>query len=111
MQERKLTVFFKGDAFDRVEGDEMPTEAEFVASLGSKRAKAKVPELEATEPSWPASPGCAPGRAGRQPRASAAFELPAARILHPLTVPPTRAAGMPACTGGCGGACLSLLLP
>ena len=49
VQTRKLTVFFKGDVMDRVEGDEMPTEAEFVATLGSKRSKSKVPELEATE--------------------------------------------------------------
>ncbi len=60
VQERKLTVFFKGDAFDRVEGDEMPTEAEFVASLGSKRAKAKVPELEATEAQLARFPKAAP---------------------------------------------------
>ena len=48
-QTRKLTVFFKDNMMDRVEGDEMPTEAEFVASLSSKRATAKVPQLEATE--------------------------------------------------------------
>src|SRR5260221_534834 len=36
-QVRKLTVFFNGDLFARSEGDEMPTEAEFVASLGSKK--------------------------------------------------------------------------
>lgn len=50
-QSRKLTVFFKGDTFDRVEGDEMPSEAEFVATLGlSRRSKvtSKVPPLEAT---------------------------------------------------------------
>jgi outer membrane protein assembly factor BamE len=48
-QERKLTVFFKGDALDRYEGDEMPTEAEFVASLDNRRQGAKVPELQASE--------------------------------------------------------------
>ncbi len=48
-QSRKLTVFFKNDAFERVEGDEMPTEAEFVATLGtSRKTKPKVPQLEAT---------------------------------------------------------------
>ena len=48
-QTRKLTVFFKGDALDRFEGDEMPTESEFVASLDSRKGKGKVPVLEATE--------------------------------------------------------------
>ena len=48
-QTRKLTVFFKENMLDRVEGDEMPSEAEFVASLSSRRAQAKVPPLEATE--------------------------------------------------------------
>ena len=40
-QTRKLTVFF--------EGDEMPSESEFVASLGKKMKNVKVPQLEATE--------------------------------------------------------------
>jgi outer membrane protein assembly factor BamE len=48
-QERKLAVFFKGDVLDRWEGDEMPTEAEFVATLDAKRRGSKVPELEASE--------------------------------------------------------------
>ncbi|MBC5764066.1 outer membrane protein assembly factor BamE [Ramlibacter albus] len=46
-QQRKLTVFFKGDALDRFEGDTMPSEAEFVAAL-DKRKAGKVPPLEAT---------------------------------------------------------------
>jgi outer membrane protein assembly factor BamE len=49
VQDRKLTVFFKGDVLDRFEGDEMPSEADFVASLDNRRAGAKVPELQATE--------------------------------------------------------------
>ncbi len=48
-QERKLAVFFKGEVLDRFEGDEMPTEAEFVATLDNKRKDAKVPVLEASE--------------------------------------------------------------
>lgn len=47
-QERRLTVYFKGDALDHFDGDEMPTEAEFVASLDNRRKGAKVPPLEAT---------------------------------------------------------------
>ena len=48
-QKRKLTVFFKGDALERVESDELPTEAEFVASLESRKRLAAVPVLEASE--------------------------------------------------------------
>jgi len=49
VQTRKLTVYFKGDALERFEGDEMPTESEFVASLDSRKGKGKVPVLVATE--------------------------------------------------------------
>lgn len=48
-QARRLTLYFKGDALDRFEGDEMPSESEFVASLDSRRRGAKIPELEASE--------------------------------------------------------------
>jgi len=48
-QERKLAVFFAGEVLARFEGDEMPTEAEFVATLDNKRKGAKVPPLEASE--------------------------------------------------------------
>lgn len=48
IQTRKLTVFFEGDRFVRHEGDEMPSEADFVATLASKKAGGKVPVLEAT---------------------------------------------------------------
>ena len=70
-QQRRLTVFFSGDAMDRVEGDTMPSESEFVATL-DKRRVGKVPRLEATEeelrafpksqpaPSQPAAPAAAP---------------------------------------------------
>ena len=34
---------------ERFEGDEMPTESEFVASLDARKGKRKVPQLEATE--------------------------------------------------------------
>ena len=47
-QTRKLSVFFAGDRLLRHEGDEMPSEADFVATLTSKKAGGKVPVLEAT---------------------------------------------------------------
>jgi outer membrane protein assembly factor BamE len=48
-QQRRLTVFFHGEAMDRVEGDTMPSESEFVSTLDNKRKTGKVPRLEATE--------------------------------------------------------------
>ncbi len=48
-QARKVTVFFKGDTFERLEADALPTEAEFVASLDSGRKTGKVPVLEMSE--------------------------------------------------------------
>lgn len=50
-QQRKLTVFFKGDVLDRVESDELPSEAEFVASLEPRKRKSGTPVLEASEQS------------------------------------------------------------
>lgn len=49
LQQRKLAVFFKGDVLERFEADELPSEAEFVASLDVRRKAAKAPVLEATE--------------------------------------------------------------
>ena len=49
VQTRKLTVFFEGDSFVRSEGDEMPSESEFVATLGARSGLPKVPVLEATD--------------------------------------------------------------
>jgi outer membrane protein assembly factor BamE len=48
-QARKVTVFFNGDVMERVEADDLPTEAEFVASLDSGRSASKVPVMEASE--------------------------------------------------------------
>ncbi len=48
-QAYRLTVYFKGEALERFEGDTMPTEAEFVASLDVSRKGKAPPPLEATE--------------------------------------------------------------
>jgi outer membrane protein assembly factor BamE len=48
-QERRLTVFFKGELLDRFEGDPMPSEQEFVAAVDARGRAGKVPVLEATE--------------------------------------------------------------
>lgn len=50
-QARKVTVFFKADTLERVEADDLPTEAEFVASLDSGRKTGPVPVLEMSDES------------------------------------------------------------
>ena len=47
-QALRLTVFFKGDLLDRFEGDDMPSENDFIARLDSRRKIGKVPVLELT---------------------------------------------------------------
>lgn len=47
-QERRLTTYFDDTGLLRYEGDEMPTEAEFVASVTTAVKTPKVPRLEAT---------------------------------------------------------------
>ncbi len=69
-QQRRLTVFFKGEGMDHVEGDTMPSESEFVSTLERRRTIGKVPPLEATEAQLRAFPGQAAGR-GRAGNGSA----------------------------------------
>ena len=66
-QTRKLTVFFKGDALDRHEGDEMPTESDFVAGLDARKGKRAVPALEATEAQLAKFPAPAADKAAPAP--------------------------------------------
>ena len=81
-QERKLTVFFKNDVLERFEGDEMPSEAEFVASLSSGRKMGKIPVLEASAESLKKfSPAPAP-----------ASSLPQSSAPLPDSYPPLEAA-------------------
>lgn len=47
-QKRRLSVFFKGEELERFEADDMPSEADFVASLDVRRKPSKPPVLEAT---------------------------------------------------------------
>jgi outer membrane protein assembly factor BamE len=47
-QSRKVSVFFKNDLLERFEADALPSESEFVATLGRKSGEIKVPVLEAT---------------------------------------------------------------
>ena len=50
-QARRVTVYFKDDVLAKIEADALPTEAEFVASLDSRRKMGKVPVLEMSEDS------------------------------------------------------------
>lgn len=47
-QQFKLTVWFQGEALDKVESDDLPSEQEFVQRLEGERKPVKVPTLVAT---------------------------------------------------------------
>ena len=71
-QQYRLTLFFNGDALDRFEGDEMPSENEFVQRIGRDKTY-KVPPLEATEEQLAKFPA-----AGASAAAPAQTDTPAA---------------------------------
>ena len=71
-QARRVTVYFKGDALERFEADELPSETEFVSTLGSQD-KPKVPVLEATPEQLQAFPPPAPAEAKPLPPLPATY--------------------------------------
>lgn len=79
-QARKLTVYFKGNTMERFEGDTMPSEAEFVATLDKKARPGKTPVLEASDATL--------GKFPSAPAASAATPAAAADPAPPVTYPP-----------------------
>ena len=81
-QARKVTVLFQDDALARIESDELPTEAEFVASLDSGRQGGAVPTLEMTPESLQALPNSAKSAAQKPP--------PPAPASYPPLEPPTQ---------------------
>ena len=81
-------MFFKGEALDRFEGDEMPSEAEFVATLDNKRKNAKVPVLEASEEVLNKASTAPPAGAAATP--APAPEAPAAAASYPPLETPAR---------------------
>lgn len=83
LQTRKLTVFFQGDLLQRFDSDTMPSETEFVASLGSRSTKGKVPVLEATDAQLARFP--APERTQKAPVTAPAE--PAPNSYPPLEAP------------------------
>jgi len=78
-QARRLSVFFKGEGLERFEGDPMPSEADFVATLDNKRKGAKVPVLEASEEALRRNAGSATPRPAPAPEPA-----PAAASYPPL---------------------------
>jgi len=76
-QSRRVTVFFKQDVLERIEAGDLPTEAEFVASLDSGRPVGPIPVLE-----------MAPQTA---PTASAPVPVPVPAQTLPPTYPPLEA--------------------
>lgn len=86
-QERRLALFFKGGALERFEGDTMPTEAEFVATLDNKRKGVKVPELQADEATLQKFSSGKPAAASA-PATPPTPEPPTATSYPPLEPPP-----------------------
>ncbi|GAB3366596.1 MULTISPECIES: outer membrane protein assembly factor BamE [Giesbergeria] len=81
-QTRKLTVFFKEDTLLRFEGDEMPSESEFVATLGNRKKAPEVPVLEATPEQLARYPA--------RPKADTAVPAAPARTSYPPLETPER---------------------
>ena len=75
-QKYRLTVYFNGDVMDRVTGDTMPTEAEFVARFDAVKSSRKIPVLQASEEDL-----------GKYPVPAAALAAPPGGIT-PGTYPP-----------------------
>ena len=80
----KYTVFFKGDSLERFEGDSMPTEAEFIASLVNTRQLGKVPVLEATEAQLKASEK----PSTQKPTTAAVSQAPSDSTAQSVVYPP-----------------------
>ncbi len=81
----RYTVFFKGDALQRFEGDAMPSEAEFIAQLDVRRKLGVVPPLQATPEQLKAAQGAAPATASTV--APPPAPLPPATAYPPLEGP------------------------
>ena len=91
-QKRHLAVFFKDDAMDRVEGDTMPSESEFVTTLDTTRKVGKVPRLEATEEELKAFQSKNQAAAAAAASTSPAAAAPAAAAAAPTSYPPLESA-------------------
>jgi outer membrane protein assembly factor BamE len=88
-QKRHLAVFFRDDLMERVEGDSMPSESEFVTTLDTRRQLGKVPRLEATEEELRAFQSKNQSSAAA---AAAATPAPAPAPAGPTSYPPLESA-------------------
>ncbi len=87
-QTYKYTVFFKGDLLERFEGDAMPSEAEFISRLDSKRNLGKAPVLQATEEQLKAAERPSAARSSATNAGTASTPLaPEATAYPPLESP------------------------
>ena len=82
-QSRRLSLYFENDLLVRFEGDEMPTEAEFVATLDTRTKIGKVPPLEATPAQLDKFPARNKADAAQADKAIAA-DAPSGRTYPPL---------------------------
>jgi outer membrane protein assembly factor BamE len=77
-QSRRVTVFFNNDVVERIEADELPSEADFVATLKTTPVKGPLPALTASEQALEKFPG---------PSATNSVAVPAP-VAAPTTYPP-----------------------
>jgi len=81
-QSRHVTVFFADDKLERYEADDLPSEAEFVATLKAMPTAGKLPPMEASAESLQKFPPPAAKPAAVAPAAKAPTDYPP---LEPLT--------------------------
>ena len=81
-QTRRVTIYFKNDVLERVESEDLPSEADFVATLKSNPKTEKAPAMEAT-----------PERLAQFPAAAPAAQPPVALPAPPKVYPPLEAVG------------------
>ena len=76
-QARKVSLFFKNDLLDRTEADELPSEAEFVATLQAQTLSGAKPVLEAS-----------PEALQKYPMPTKAAPPSASGLIVPMDYPP-----------------------
>ena len=81
-QTRRVTIFFKDDVLERVESDELPSEADFVATLKSKTINGPTPLMEA-----------APEKLQQLPASTSSTTSPSTQPVTPTVYPPLEPAG------------------
>lgn len=79
----KYAVFFKGDQLERFDGDAMPSEAEFIATLASARKFGKPPVLEATDAQLKSAEKAPSAKAGTAESVKTPTDAPAQTPVYP----------------------------